>query len=74
MEASRKDGGFSEVKEATEEVQQICDKVSSAFVNIISLALCARCPTSTLHKHLLLDSWCLWQSPSFQTSKQIAVW
>jgi len=31
-------GGFSEVKEATEEVQQICDQVSSASFNIISLA------------------------------------
>lgn len=38
METS-KDGGFSKVEPATEEVQQICDKVSSAFVNTIFLAL-----------------------------------
>ena len=32
-------GGFEPIEPATEEVQLICDKVSSAFVNIISLAL-----------------------------------
>ena len=48
------DGGFSKVEPATEEVKLICDKVSSASVNIISLAW-GRCLTSTLHKHLLLN-------------------
>lgn len=49
------DGGFSEVEKATTEVQEICDKVTSAFVSIISLAN-PLCLISTLHKHLLLDS------------------
>jgi len=31
------DGGFSEVEKAITEVQEICDKVTSAFVSIVFL-------------------------------------
>jgi len=49
------DGSYGPVEKATTEVQEICDKVTSAFVSIISLAN-PLCLISTLHKHLLLDS------------------